>query len=100
LTTSVNFQLNAPGLIERFLACGDRHQNALLKFSSTIVYELGMESGHHYDALTSSEQRRETMPENAYNPVTEPQNIPDNLKVPDGNVLLLRAYGKGVQKYA
>lgn len=40
------------------------------------------------------------MPENAYNPVTEPQNIPDNLKVPDGNVLLLRAYGKGVQKYA
>ncbi len=39
------------------------------------------------------------MPENAYNSSTEPQDIPDDLKVPDGNVLLLRAYGKGVQIY-
>jgi Protein of unknown function (DUF3455) len=39
------------------------------------------------------------MSENAYSSVTEPQDIPDNLKVPSGNVLLLRAYGKGVQKY-
>ncbi len=39
------------------------------------------------------------MPENPYNSVTDPQNIPDNLKVPPGNVLLLQAYGKGVQKY-
>ena len=39
------------------------------------------------------------MSENPYKSVTEPQNIPDNLKVPDGNVLLLQAYGKGVQKY-
>ena len=39
------------------------------------------------------------MPENAYSSVTESQDIPDNLKVPSGNVLLLRAYGKGVQIY-
>ena len=39
------------------------------------------------------------MPENPYNSVTDPQNIPDNLKVPPGNVLLLQAYGKVVQKY-
>jgi Protein of unknown function (DUF3455) len=39
------------------------------------------------------------MSENAYSSVTGPQDIPDNLKVPSGNVLLLRAYGKGVQKY-
>lgn len=39
------------------------------------------------------------MPENPYDSVTEPQNIPNNLKVPDGNVLLLQAYGKGVQIY-
>jgi len=39
------------------------------------------------------------MSENPYTSVTELQHIPDNLKVPDGNVLLLRAYGKGVQKY-
>jgi hypothetical protein len=40
------------------------------------------------------------MSENAYESVTEPQDIPDNLKVPEGNILLLQAYGKGVQKYA
>jgi hypothetical protein len=40
------------------------------------------------------------MSENAYSSVTGPQDIPDNLKVPSGNVLLLRAYGKGIQKYA
>ncbi len=39
------------------------------------------------------------MSENVYSSVPEPQNIPDNLKVPLGNVLLLQAYGKGVQKY-
>ena len=39
------------------------------------------------------------MPENAYNSTTEPQDIPEDLKVPDGNVLLLQAYGKGVQIY-
>src|SRR6266852_2638645 len=43
--------------------------------------------------------KEEAMPENSHISVTEPQNIPDNLKVPDGQVLLLRAYGKGVQKY-
>ncbi len=40
------------------------------------------------------------MSENANNSVTEPQDIPDNLKVPPGNVLLLQAFGKGTQKYA
>jgi Protein of unknown function (DUF3455) len=40
------------------------------------------------------------MSENANNSVTEPQDIPDNLKVPPGNVLLLQAFGKGIQKYA
>ena len=39
------------------------------------------------------------MPENTYNSSAEPQDIPDVLKVPDGNVLLLQAYGKGVQIY-
>lgn len=39
------------------------------------------------------------MPENPYSSVTEPQNIPANLKVPNGNVLLLRAFGRGVQIY-
>ncbi len=39
------------------------------------------------------------MSENPYESVTELQDIPDELKVPDGNVLLLRAYGKGVQIY-
>ena len=40
------------------------------------------------------------MSENAYNSVTGPQDIPDNLKVPpDGGPLLLQAYGKGVQIY-
>ena len=39
------------------------------------------------------------MPEHAYNSVTDLQNIPDELKVPAGHVLLLRAYGKGVQIY-
>lgn len=39
------------------------------------------------------------MSENPYKSVTDPQDIPDNLKVPDGNVLLLQAFGKGIQKY-
>ena len=39
------------------------------------------------------------MPENAYNAPNDPQDIPDDLQVPDGNVLLLQAYGKGVQMY-
>lgn len=39
------------------------------------------------------------MPENAHEATTEPQGIPDSLKVPDGNVLLLQAYGKGGQIY-
>lgn len=39
------------------------------------------------------------MSENPYSSTTEPQDIPNDLKVPDGNVLLLRAYGKGVQIY-
>jgi hypothetical protein len=39
------------------------------------------------------------VPEHADNSTTELQDIPDDLKVPDGNVLLLRAYGKGVQIY-
>ena len=39
------------------------------------------------------------MLENAYNSPTELGDIPDELKVPDGHVLLLRAYGKGVQMY-
>src|SRR6266566_3797219 len=39
------------------------------------------------------------MPENPYESVTEPQHITDVLKVSPGNVLLLRAYGKGVQIY-
>ena len=39
------------------------------------------------------------MSENPYSCDTGPQDIPDNLKVPDGNVLLLQAFGKGVQRY-
>jgi len=39
------------------------------------------------------------MPEKLHNSFIDPQGIPDVLKVPDGNVLLLRAYGKGVQIY-
>jgi hypothetical protein len=39
------------------------------------------------------------MPENSNKATTEPQGIPDSLKVPDGNILLLQAYGKGVQIY-
>jgi hypothetical protein len=39
------------------------------------------------------------MPEKSHTSVTETRNIPDALKVPDGEVLLLHAYGKGVQIY-
>ncbi len=39
------------------------------------------------------------MPEHPHNSLTEPGDIPDKLKVPPGHVLLLRAYGKGVQIY-
>jgi hypothetical protein len=40
------------------------------------------------------------MTESSEQPLTERRHIPDILKVPEGNVLLLRAYGRGVQKYA
>jgi Protein of unknown function (DUF3455) len=40
------------------------------------------------------------MAENPDQSFTECGDIPDILKVSEGNVLLLRAYGKGVQKYA
>jgi hypothetical protein len=40
------------------------------------------------------------MTDNPGQSVTKHRHIPDVLKVPDGNVLLLRAYGRGVQKYA
>jgi hypothetical protein len=40
------------------------------------------------------------MTENPDQYVTEHRHIPDILKVPEGNVLLLRAYGRGVQKYS
>ena len=39
------------------------------------------------------------MPEKSHTSVAETRNIPDILKVPDGEVLLLQAYGKGVQIY-
>ena len=39
------------------------------------------------------------MPEKTNEATTEPQHIPEGLKVPDGNVLLLQAYGKGGQIY-
>jgi Protein of unknown function (DUF3455) len=39
------------------------------------------------------------MSENSDQSVAERQHIPDILKVPKGNVLFLRAYGRGVQKY-
>lgn len=39
------------------------------------------------------------MPEKSHMSVTETRNIPAALKVPDGEVLLLHAYGKGVQIY-
>jgi hypothetical protein len=39
------------------------------------------------------------MPESPSNALTVPQDIPDALQVPAGEVLLLRAYGKGVQIY-
>jgi hypothetical protein len=40
------------------------------------------------------------MTENSQQFVAEPRHIPDILKVPEGNVLLLRTVGRGVQKYA
>ena len=40
------------------------------------------------------------MSENPDQCATENPDIPDILKVPEGNVLLLRADGRGVQKYA
>jgi Protein of unknown function (DUF3455) len=39
------------------------------------------------------------MTENPGQLVTENQDMPDNLKVPEGHILLLRTYGRGVQKY-
>jgi hypothetical protein len=39
------------------------------------------------------------MAQNPDQSATEYGRIPDILRVPEGNVLLLRAYGKGVQKY-
>lgn len=39
------------------------------------------------------------MSEHPFQAEAKPQTIPDNLKVPDGAVLLLGAYGKGVQIY-
>ncbi len=39
------------------------------------------------------------MPEYPDLSATEYGRIPDILKVPEGNILLLRAYGKGVQRY-
>src|SRR6266550_5539539 len=46
-----------------------------------------------------SEQRRKTMPESLDKILSVLQDIPDVLKVPEGEVLLLRAYGRGVQIY-
>jgi hypothetical protein len=40
------------------------------------------------------------MSEHAESAATVPQGIPDELQVPEGHVLLLRAYGKGVQIYS
>jgi len=74
-------------------------KTVLQKSLTASVYQSEMEFGYHSDSQYYSEQRRETMPENAYNAPTEPQDIPDDLKVPDGNILLLQAYGKGVQMY-
>jgi hypothetical protein len=56
-------------------------------------------SGYRIGNQSYSEQKRKTMRENPYESVTEPSHIPDVLKVPPGNFLLLRAYGKGVQIY-
>ena len=39
------------------------------------------------------------MPEILNHSVTQHRHIPDALKVPEGNALLLRAYERGVQKY-
>ncbi len=39
------------------------------------------------------------MTQTSYQRVTRHHHIPDVLQVPDGNVLLLRARGRGVQKY-
>jgi Protein of unknown function (DUF3455) len=47
-----------------------------------------------------NKQRRKTMTENSDQSVVGPRHIPDILQVPEGNVLLLRAYGRGIQKYA
>src|SRR5207237_289572 len=78
----------------------NHHQGTnLLKSPAVIVYGFGMKCGYRRDNQLYSEQRRKTMPENPYASVPEPQDIPDNLKVPDGEVLLLQAYGKGVQIY-
>src|SRR6516164_10407855 len=46
-----------------------------------------------------NKQRSKTMTENLGQYVAQHRHIPDVLKVPEGNVLLLRAYGRGVQKY-
>jgi hypothetical protein len=37
--------------------------------------------------------------EKIYESLTEPRDIPNDLQVPSGHVLLLRAYGRGVQIY-
>src|SRR5689334_12169929 len=63
-----------------------------------------LREGHHQLAslVTSHTQNKEggkTLSENPYESVTERRDIPDVLKVPSGNSLLLRAYGKGVQIY-
>jgi hypothetical protein len=40
------------------------------------------------------------MPDHTCRSASDYDDIPDILKVPDGNVLILQAYGRGVQKYA
>ncbi len=61
-----------------------------------VIYNIEWKSGYRRDHQLYSEQRKEIMPENPHRPFTEPQLIIDTLKVPDGEALLLRSYGKGV----
>jgi hypothetical protein len=45
------------------------------------------------------EVQEETMPESSHEVAAEYQDMPSDLRVPDGNSLLLQAFGKGVQIY-
>jgi hypothetical protein len=58
-----------------------------------------MDAGYRRDIQEDPKQKRTTMSEHVDSAATLPQGIPDELQVPEGQVLLLWAYDKGVQIY-